>query len=142
MTDHNRPRNPLFQIETAEGEGDCFVVAFNTALRHLSDSSPAAWYLVHGLVEHPETGRHHWHAWVEQERWMTVPHTKRDGTLDENNKMLYVEVSDQSNGNDIKITQAYYYAVGNVQEPRRYTPEQALTKAEETGHAGPWNEGD
>ena len=95
------------------GKGDCYVVAARLALeRGLT--------LVHGEVAGagPLEGRRHSHAWVEVED----------------------RVIDYSNGLSFEGPREFYYALGGVRAPVRYSAEEASRLMVASGHYGPWHE--
>ena len=80
--------------------------------------------LVHGEVEHPETGRH-LHAWVEA----TNP---TDGEI---------WCFDFANGNAVYLPASFYYAIGKIKPDFtwRYSFMDMAIKAVRFGHYGPWH---
>jgi hypothetical protein len=104
--------------ELPEGEGDCFRVALHVA-EELARTEPVV-YVVHGEVtgQGPVAGVRFAHAWVETE----------------------AAAIDRSNGMDDSppIPKPLYYAVGQIEDPTRYTLTEARLQAVRSGHYGPW----
>lgn len=79
--------------------------------------------LAHGTVTRAKDGHKHQHAWVEE-----------DG---ENSLRL---VFDFSNGINVVLPAAVYYAFGKVENVKRYTLLETVSKLIEHEHYGPWEE--
>lgn len=94
--------------------GDCYQAAANYVQRHADDDL----VLVHGTVGGTGklAGKRFGHAWVI------------DGDT----------VIDQSNGHDLRVSKAAYYAVGRVGKTVRYTPTEVLVNLLRHKHYGPW----
>lgn len=106
--------------------GDCYEAAMRYLLDHVLgigvESPDHDLRLVHGEVagQGPMLGVTFGHAWIE------------DGDI----------VIDQSNGRNIRLPRAVYYAVGRIGELNNihvYTPEEARDKCLEHGVYGPWD---
>lgn len=99
------------------GGGDCFVVALENMMRDRD------LYLCHGIVtgQGPLEGVRYSHAWNETQSGFVI---------------------DQSNGNDIVIDKASYYALGRIDpsEVRYYNYEEMLRNVVERGTYGPWDD--
>jgi hypothetical protein len=106
--------------------GDCFVVAAHLARQN-------EWDLCHGIVDHPETGRH-WHAWCEFEEEIPVP----PGMPAAGWRMAWVV--DRANGNDFSGPALVYYQLGRIRadEIWRYSPLEATHLMLRHRHWGPW----
>lgn len=105
--------------------GDCYEAALHYIMDHvlgMGVKDPQHHLrLVHGEVagQGPMAGTTFGHAWIE------------DGDT----------VIDQSNGRDIRMPKAVYYAVGRIDEIGNihvYTPEQARDQCLRHGVYGPW----
>lgn len=101
--------------------GDCYVVAGRAILdASLLGGLPVA--LVHGTVESPTVPRHG-HAWVEIEitpgAWF---------------------VQDRSNGHDWFGPRGAYYALGRVENVKRYEQQAAVEHLARHQHFGPWED--
>lgn len=96
---------------TKSRRGDCYESAATAILDVRTDEAR----LVHGTVWHEASGRHG-HAWVE----------------------FGDTVLDRSNGNDVELPRSAYYALGRVEDVRRYTAREARLAMSRTGHYGPW----
>lgn len=103
-----------------KARGDCFEVA-GKYVAGLGGTGRGSGVLVHGLVtgQGPVAGLRFGHAWVE----------------------IGDEVMDRSNGRNLRLPRAVYYATGKIDASStfRYTPEQAREKMLDTGHYGPWD---
>lgn len=106
--------------------GNCYEAALHYIMDHvlgMGVKNPQRHLrLVHGEVagQGPMAGTTFGHAWVE------------DGDT----------VIDQSNGRDIRMPKAIYYAVGRIDEIGNihvYTPEEARDRCIEHGVYGPWD---
>ena len=99
--------------------GDCYQVSADYVVNHSLSGGGNGLVLVHGIVtgQGPIRGIQYGHAWVE------------DGD----------EVIDKSRGRDIRMPKVLYYALGNVSETVRYTPDEARRKMLDTGTYGPWD---
>jgi GNAT superfamily N-acetyltransferase len=105
--------------------GDCYEAAGNYMMRFIfgdakDDSRIHRLRLVHGEVtgQGPLEGIKYGHAWVE------------DGNM----------VIDQSNGKDLRMPKAAYYALGRIgSNVHKYTMAEFKRKAVETGIWGPWD---
>ena len=109
----NRPRQ-----NGRRATGDCYQAAGKYVLAHPDDKI----LLVHGEVAGRGrlSGKTFGHAWV------------LDGDT----------VIDQSNGRNLRIPKAVYYAIGQVGEIGNvytYTPERALVNVLRHKHWGPWD---
>lgn len=135
-----RARRRAVSAYRDNGGGDCFptTVAFLTS--GLMEEAAAAtrtplvknerspWRVVHGLpvgTGGDVEGVRHWHAWVE----VRTP----EGHL----------VLDLSNGKELRVPRALFYAVGRLDEDLvwRFTPAEAAAEANRHGHCGPWVDG-
>jgi hypothetical protein len=105
-------------------KGDCAEVAALLVIDYPTAQFPD--YLVcHGEpVGRGEAngGAQYFHAWVESP----------DGTV----------VIDRSNGLDVTMPRAVYYAIGQIDETEvdRYTADEVRRLIVDTGHWGPWDE--
>ena len=109
-----------------EGQGDCYEVAgnlmFDMAIQREEHPKFNIRKLVHAKVvgQGPIVGLEYGHAWIEE------------GDT----------VIDQSNGRDIKIPKAAYYALGQIQDKPgklyRYDFKGFQKWVNKTGHYGPW----
>jgi hypothetical protein len=99
--------------------GDCYEAAARYIIDHALMGKEKGLVLVHGIVtgQGPIRGIQYGHAWVE------------NGD----------EVIDKSRGRDIHLPKAVYYALGNISETIRYTPEETRRKLLDTGNYGPWD---
>lgn len=101
---------------TSDGDGDCYAVAGRDIL--FRDDSEG-YVLCHGTV----TGRgriqgiRYGHAWIETQDGLCI---------------------DKSNGLDAEMPRAAYYALGKVEQVRRYTPSEARRLMVRHKHFGPW----
>ncbi len=102
-------------------DGDCYEVAGRLIIAEADDRLE----LVHATVVGPGTPRHG-HAGVE-------------GTTDIGGFPLRLCI-DKSNGNDVALPADGYYRLGQVEDVRRYTREEALVLMLRTRHFGPWEE--
>ena len=102
------------------GTGDCFSVAFKIIQRNaykLTEDRENL-RLAHAVVEAKTVGKH-WHAFVI-------------------NKSTN-EVIDKSNGHDVTLPAALYFAMGNISTFTEYTWDQVIQHALDTKHYGPWD---
>lgn len=104
----------------AKKRGDCAEVAATYVL-----DNPDGYVLAHGypVGRGPANGgERYFHAWVE-----TI-----DGTL----------VIDRSNGLDVTMSRAAYYAIGRIVEDDvvRYRQNEVLDHILDDGHWGPWHD--
>jgi hypothetical protein len=100
--------------------GDCYEAAGKYVMDHaLFPGTDGSLILVHGEVtgQGDIAGIQYGHAWVE-----------KGGT-----------VIDVSNGRNIKLPKAVYYAIGNIGKTYKYTSEEMREKILESGHWGPWD---
>ena len=102
--------------------GDCFLVSGNLILENKFRKEFESPLLVHGFVTgqvEPVKGVRYLHAWVEVDDI----------------------VIDRSNGNDIMMPIALYYAIGEIRpdELKVYTEVEACKKMLETGCFGDWD---
>lgn len=122
------------------GDGDCFKVAGDLALRLADDVDPDGHpfrqfvTLCHGLVvgqagSEVEDVRY-WHAWVEVEHVVSHP------TLPSN--VRTVAVIDLSNGNDLNLPRDLYYKLGRIGRVDRYSPDDVRSNMVQFGTYGPW----
>lgn len=108
--------------------GNCFEVAQKVALdAYLANPAGSLW-IVHGLPVgrgDDNLGLRYWHAWVE-----VVP----------DNSAPLVMCVDRSNGLDIAMPKAQYYALGNLNRNWvwRFTLPEALRTQVLLEHGGPW----
>lgn len=104
-------------MTTVEAKGDCYEVALNHIVYESTDEDGLV--LVHGVVtgQGPLEGMVYGHAWIEDGDW----------------------VIDRSNGNDVTIPRAIYYAIGNITDTRRYDRQEAIGRCLEVGHYGAWD---
>lgn len=100
--------------------GDCYQVH----LRALIDRTEEG-LLCHGTVYHPKTGRHG-HCWIER-------------TLSGDYGVV-VWCRDIANGHDVLWPRDLYYHIGQVEDVKRYTSEDAAILALGSGNHGPWTE--
>jgi len=116
----------------AAADGDCFVMAYRVAVElELGSTYAGDVYVVHGVVMHPETGRH-WHAWCEVDEPVEVPW--RD-------EPVIIETAiDRSNGLDVELPAVLYRKDGRVSDSEvfRYTLLEAQEHMLRTSHYGPW----
>jgi hypothetical protein len=122
------------QEEQDAADGDCFMSALLEIVKHKHDVD-ASWYLVHGVVQSPKTGKLHWHAWCEWE----IVHNVTE-LLGEDIEVPLSFVVDKSNGGSVEAFAPAYYAIGNVSTAHRYTQSEAAIMCMATYHAGPWSE--
>lgn len=114
---------------TTEPElGNCFPVAFRLCCDH-------GYILCHGTVKRPDDGLRHAHAWVEHTDTYDVPLHDGSGTVEVE---LTVAI-DKSNGHDMTLPVEVYHRVGRTEDVERYTRDQAMRLAVQTGHYGPWS---
>lgn len=101
--------------------GDCFETAGRYVMDHtfLNKEENKNIFLVHGEVtgQGAIKGVKYGHAWVEE------------------NGM----VIDNSNKRNIKIPKELYYAIGNITNTIKYTPEEARKKMLQFKHWRPWD---
>lgn len=109
------------KIPKKNRNGDCFVVAGRYILDFKFMKEGGQYTLVHGVVtgQGAIRGIRFLHAWIE------------NGDM----------VIDKSNGRDLNVPKALYYALGNInpEETVRYTMREAKLKMIETGIFGPWD---
>jgi hypothetical protein len=86
------------------------------------------YFVAHGSVFHPVSGRHD-HAWIEVDMAF-------EGVAVESASALFC--IDRSNGNDVMMPRVLYYALGEIEDVRRYTWEQAKRALLKHRHYGPW----
>jgi hypothetical protein len=99
--------------------GDCYEVH----ARALIDGTEEG-LLCHGMVYHPKTGRHG-HCWIERTltaEWGAV-----------------VWCRDIANGHDVLWPRDLYYRIGQVEDVKRYTRDEAAILMLGSGNHGPWN---
>ncbi len=114
--------------------GDCFSVAAKLQAAHPD------WKLCHGIVDHPDVGRH-WHAWCEYEQVYPLPPVEeRPEVFRHLRDPVVTTCVDRANGNDAELPQAVYYNVGRIDpaEVWRYDRLAAATLMLRYGHWGPW----
>ena len=109
-------------IKVAARKGDCFQAAGRYFMENAILGGDKGLRLVHGEVagQGRLAGTNFGHAWVE------------DGGL----------VIEVSNGKNLRVPKALYYALGNISEIgnwRAYTPAEAQANMVRTGHWGPWD---
>jgi len=99
-------------------KGDCFVVALEQAMCH-------NYKVVHALAtgRGPIEGKVYSHAF----------------NLIENGEFGIDWVVDRSNGNDVTMPAAAYFAIGKIKRSQTYTKQQAMRLAYKTQHYGPWD---
>jgi len=107
------------RIPAANRGGDCFEAAGRYIIDHAIVGSEKTLVLVHGLVtgQGKIQGVEFSHAWVE------------DGDI----------VIDTSNGRDIQMPKAAYYALGHIRKTFRYTLDEARKKFLQFKTYGPWD---
>lgn len=117
--------------------GDCFVVAVQVAERLAGTGVEVA--IVHGRPvyrgdETPDADGRFWHAWVETAQVVRFPDSEFEATV--------VSCVDESNGGEVRLPQAVFYRVGDLDESvvRRYTLDEAMRKMVEVKTFGPWPE--
>lgn len=106
--------------ESSRG-GDCYEVSGKYVMDHALMGNNPNLFLVHGIVvgQGPIEGVEYGHAWVEDND----------------------ECIDLSQGRDIRMPKAIYYALGNIDPSKqyRYSPEEMRRKILDSGHWGPWD---
>ena len=123
--------------EMLNAEGNCFIVAADTLGEHMQDDNE--WFIVHALVQHPDTKKYHWHAWNEYEANLKVPYTNQEGAI-EIMPVTVTTVIDRSNGREVDMPAALYYAIGRITAARRYNAQEAGEAMFVQQHYGPWHE--
>lgn len=126
--------------EMEEAGGNCFMMALDVHTEKYLDDEDKGWFIVHGLVQHPETGKYHWHAWNEYEAEYPVPY---QAPGEEEIKVRVVKITnvvDKSNGGDLEVPSGMYYNIGKVTCVKRYDTKAAQAMMRKTGHARPWHE--
>ncbi len=102
----------------AEAGGNCYEAALNLIM-----SLGEPWQVVHGMVSGQGhlTGTRFGHAWVENS--------------------VTGMIQDHSNGNQLNVSKDYYYSLGKISENNliRYSRQDALKAAVNTGVFGPWD---
>ena len=142
-----RPNPPKPEVvsdeEMENATGNCFMAAIDTLTEwYLTPTDPGEeWFITHALVQHPETGKYHWHAWNEREKTYDVPYRDPSGELKTQPVVVHTVV-DNSNGKKNEIPAGMYYNIGNVRCVRRYSLSEVQDRMAETMHAGPWHEWD
>ena len=132
--------------------GDCFQVAANLVVHgplaldlHERDEVR----VVHGTpvgTGPVNGGKRYWHAWVEVTRRSLIPEDVRRAhpelltLLSEAGELETVVVIDRSNGRDLVLPRAAYYAIGGLSDERvwRFTVLEARREQRDRGHFGPW----
>lgn len=133
--------------------GDCFEVAARLvaydarSALELGDRDEAR--VVHGLPVNRgpvHAGKRYWHAWVEVTRRARIPgdvrraHPELLRLLDEAGELETGVVVDRSNGLDVALPRAAYYALGGLGEGQvwRFPVIEARLEMKRRGHYGPW----
>lgn len=110
----------------SEAVGDCYQAAIGGAARF-------GWDVVHGTVVGTGgtvKGQRYDHAWNE------LPPASYAGRV-----IGEAIVFDVSQGKEPRpLSAGFYYALGKVQVAARYTASEAIEKALDTEHYGPWHE--
>lgn len=122
-----------------EAVGDCYEVSFHAMFGEFLLVPEAR--LVHavcliGVGSHKDLP--FGHAWIEVKTVVSIPEgLKIPEGLPRSIEM--VECVDLSNGRDIRIPNFLYYQGGRPTQIHRYTRNEAVEKAHESGHSGPWD---
>ena len=110
-----------------EPTGDCYESAFAYFTDQTLFAPDADVVLVHGIAtgQGPIAGVRFGHAWTE--------HGRGSDAL----------VVDLSNGRELRMPAALYYAIGRIDstECRRYTLADVRRHVSDTEHSGPWEPG-
>ena len=111
-----RSRQGAKRIPEKNRHGDCYSAAGKYILDH--PHKPDL-FLVHGIVtgQGPIAGIKYGHAWVEEGD-------------------LVIEVS---NGRNLRLPKAAYYALGQIEKTIRYSATEAVKKMLDSHHFGPWD---
>jgi len=99
-------------------KGDCFIVAYEQAMMH-------NYKVVHALA----TGRGPIEGIVYSHAFNLV----------ENGEFGIDWVIDKSNGKDIKMPAAAYFAIGRIKRSKTYSKQEAAGFALKTENYGPWD---
>jgi hypothetical protein len=112
-----RNRQGAKRIPEKNRHGDCYSAAGKYILDH--PHKPDLFFLVHGIVtgQGPIAGIKYGHAWVEEGD-------------------LVIEVS---NGRNLRLPKAVYYALGQIEKTIRYSATEAVKKMLSSHHFGPWD---
>lgn len=131
-------------FSTDDAVGDCYSTAVRVAAA-LEDDGKRNVRVVHGTVLYqgddprvPE-GSHITHAWVEYDEVVTVPDNAPPELRRAWHDTAIPIVVDRSNGNNVEVPRQVYYGIGQVENPAKYTVEQAHIQMLSSGHYGPWD---
>ena len=99
--------------------GDCYQAAGRYVMDNALQGSNQNLILVHGIVsgQGEIAGVRYGHAWVENGE----------------------EVIDVAGGRELRVPKIIYYAIGNIDNTFRYTPEEMREKLIESETWGPWD---
>jgi len=121
-------------VSAPQGNGDCFVVAFNLVVNANDDRQR----LCHGTVVREYDRLAHQHAWVEETDTYDVPVQDGSDTI----PIRHTQAFDKANGHNVELPADLYRKLGKASDVVEYTREQAMALAIETGHYGPWHDHD
>ena len=97
--------------QKTNGAGDCFKVAYQNMMKY-------GWDIGHAVVTRPTDGLQHVHAFNIVNEYIVI---------------------DFSNGRQNGCEKKEYFRLGKIKIFRIYNKRQALEKAVETEHYGPWD---
>ena len=124
--------------------GDCYPTAIHVA-RSLEAAGKRNVRVVHGTVRYQGSdprvpdGAHITHAWVEYDEVVNVPDDAPPELRRAWDNRPFPVVVDRSNGNNVETPRQVYYGIGEVENPTRYTVEEAQLNMLRSGHYGPWD---
>lgn len=129
-------------FSTDDAVGDCYPTAIHVA-QELEAAGEANVRVVHGTVLYQGAdprvpdGAHITHAWVEYDARPELP-ADAPPQFERLRGVTIPVVVDRSNGNDVTAPRQLFYGIGQVENPRRYTVEEAQIAMLVHGHYGPW----
>ena len=130
--------------------GDCYQAAFNALqgkIRYAKPDDSGHWLLCHGTVtgQGQVAGVRFGHAWIEYvdidpdygvSKAKKAYRAKFDKTVD--NGLTFKIVVDRSQGRNLELPAALYYAIGHISDVHRYTYHEAVTMLADETIFGPW----
>lgn len=123
--------------ELPEPKGDCYDAAFNALFSEFLTRDAVLVHAVCLIGTGPHRGLPFGHAWIEIDSVIEIPDDVEIEGLE--GPIKTVECVDRSNGRDLRLPQAFYYMGGRPTQIHRYTHKEAVEKAHESGHSGPWD---